>query len=314
MRGGPSSEYDVSLKTGGAILSNLPSHFEPLDILISKDGTWHHRGLTTTPEKVLRQVDVVFNALHGEYGEDGEVQRTLEAFGAPYTGSGVLGSVLAMNKMKSKEIAKSLGIRVPRGRLVRRDEDPEHVAKEIFVTFLQPLIVKPVSLGSSVGVTMAMGLLPLIESIARLQDAGYDVLVEERVKGSEATCGVVDGFRGVSKYALLPVEIRPANASKVFDYEAKYQGKAEEICPGNFTREQSEELQRRAIEIHDALGLRHYSRSDFIVTPRGVYYLETNSLPGLTQESLLPKSLQAVGSSLGEFIDHVLTSALKRNI
>lgn len=312
LRGGPSSEYDVSLKTGSTVLTHLPSHFEPLDILIAKDGTWHHRGLTTTPEKILRQVDVVFNALHGEYGEDGEVQRILEAFGAPYTGPGVLGSVLSMNKAKSKEVAKAYGVKVPRARLVQSDESASDVAKEIFVTLHQPLIVKPVSLGSSVGVTLAQGLLPLIAAIQGLQDLGYEVLVEERIKGKEATVGVLDSFRGVPKYALFPVEIRPANKNQLFDYDAKYGGSTEELCPGTFTREESAELQRLATLMHEVLNLRHYSRSDFMVTPRGVYYLETNSLPGLTQESLFPLSLRAVGSSLTEFIDHVLQSAIRK--
>lgn len=312
LRGGPSSEYDVSLKTGGTVLANLPPQYEPLDILISKDGVWHYRGLTTTPEKILRQVDVVFNALHGEYGEDGEVQRTLEAFGAPYTGPGVLGSVLSMHKGKSKEIAASLGVKTPRSRLVGLDESVVLAAQNIFVTLHQPLIVKPVSLGSSVGVSMVQGLLPLTQAIQQLQDAGFEVLVEERIKGKEATCGVVEKFRGVPQYVLLPVEIRPANKDQLFDYEAKYSGSTEEICPGSFTREESDELQRLAVLMHSALDLRQYSRSDFMVSPRGIYYLETNSLPGLTKESLFPISLRAVGSSLSEFVDHVLQVAIHK--
>jgi D-alanine-D-alanine ligase len=312
LRGGPSSEYEVSLKTGGAVLSALPAVYEPIDIFISKDGEWHYRGKSTTPEKALRQIDVAFNAMHGEFGEDGEVQRILDAFGVPYTGSGTLGSSLSIHKGRSKSIAQNIGLKVPRARVITVDDNAQEVGKELFQTFHPPYIVKPIALGSSVGVSMVSGMLPLIAAIAALQSAGVDMLVEERIKGKEATVGVIDHFRDKPQYALLPVEIRPNRGKDFFDYDAKYGGASEELCPGTFTKEESAELQRQARAIHDALHLRHYSRSDFIVTPRGIYYLESNSLPGLTPESLFPKSLAAVGSTMGEFLDHVIKATLTR--
>lgn len=309
LRGGPSSEYDVSLKTGQAVLRNIGEQYEPLDIFIDRTGTWHYRGRPTTPSKVLSQVDVVFNALHGEYGEDGEVQRLLDLFGTPYTGSRGMASALAMNKKRSKEIAESFGFKTPRSVIIDQDRDTDSQAKEIYLKLFQPLVVKPVGLGSSVGVFFAQGVGPLIDAIDRLRPLGQDIMVEEYRKGKEATAGVIDHFRDAPRYALLPVEIRPAGKSPIFDYHAKYDGASEEICPGNFSRIESEELQRIAVAMHDALNLRHYSRSDFIVARDGIYYLETNTLPGLTEESLFPKSLAAHGSSLGEFVDHLLTIA-----
>jgi D-alanine-D-alanine ligase len=310
LRGGPSSEYDVSLQTGGTVLSNLGEQYEPLDFFIDKSGQWHHRGRPTEPAKALNQVDVVFNALHGEYGEDGEVQRLLDSYGVPYTGSKPLASALAMNKVRSKEIAESLGFKTSRHMLVDLNRDTEEQAKEMYYTLFQPLVVKPVALGSSVGVVFAQGLQPLIDAIDSLRPLGQSIMVEEYKNGVEATVGVVDQFRGRPRYTLLPVEIRPARKSPIFDYTCKYDGTSEEICPGNFSNEQSAELQRMATEIHDALNLRHYSRSDFIVTPKRIYYLETNTLPGLTQSSLMPKSLAAVGATLPEFLNHVLDLAL----
>jgi len=122
---------------------------------------------------------------------------------------------------------------------------------------------------------------------------------------------VVDNFRNEEIYSLLPVEIRKSNDSAFFDYQAKYGGKSEEICPGNFTVAEKKIIQNMAKEAHQALGLRHYSRSDFIINPRrGIYILETNTLPGLTSESLLPKSLKAVGCSLPDFLDHLIILAL----
>lgn len=311
LRGGPSSEYEVSLQTGSAVLSNLDEKYDVHDYFIDKSGEWHHRGKPIEPARALRQVDVVFNALHGEYGEDGGVQRLLESFGVPYTGSGPLASALAMNKLRSKEIAENLGLKIAKHRLVDLNRDTEEQAKEIYFSMFQPFVVKPVSLGSSVGVRFAQGLQPLIEAIDSLRSTGQAIMVEEYKKGVEATVGVIDSFRDSPRYTLLPVEIRPAKKSPIFDYACKYGGESEEICPGNFSLEQSKELQRAASAMHDALNLRHYSRSDFIVTPKRIFYLETNTLPGLTRESLMPKSLAAVGASLPTFLDHVIALALK---
>ena len=310
LRGGPSSEYDVSLQTGSTVLSNLGEKYDPQDFFIDKGGQWHHRGKPIEPGKALRQVDVVFNALHGEFGEDGEVQRIIEAFGVPYTGSGPLASALAMNKLRSKEIAQGLGFKTARHMLIDFNRDTEEQAKEIYYTLFQPLVVKPVSLGSSVGVVFAQGLQPLIDAIDSLRPLGKNIMAEGYKKGVEATAGVVDEFRGRSRYTLFPVEIRPARKSPIFDYACKYDGTSEEICPGNFSSAQSSELQRMATEMHSALNLRHYSRSDFIVTPKRIYYLETNTLPGLTKESLMPKALLAAGATLPEFLNHVIDLAL----
>jgi D-alanine-D-alanine ligase len=141
------------------------------------------------------------------------------------------------------------------------------------------------------------------------------VIVEEFISGKEATCGVVEDFRGQKHYSLIPIEIR--HGRDFFDYHSKYNdiknGGAEEICPGNFSETERDALKQMAIGAHKALHLRHYSRSDFIVHPRrGIYILETNSLPGLTETSLLPKSLQAVGSNIKEFLSHLIKKTLEK--
>ena len=135
------------------------------------------------------------------------------------------------------------------------------------------------------------------------------VLVEEYIKGREATVGVIDDFRGEKTYALMPVEIIPPPEHSFFNYEAKYGGKSIERVPGNFTQEEKNELTNTARAVHEGLGLSHYSRSDFILSPRGLYFLEVNTLPGLTDESLLPKAVAAIGSRLPDFLEHVLDLA-----
>ena len=151
LRGGPSREHEVSLATGAAILANLPQErYTTRDIYIDKGGQWYDRGQATSPERVLRQVDVVLNGLHGEYGEDGEVQRLLERFGVRYAGTDSFGSYLAIHKLMAKTRAKEAELLTPEFRYIEHPEDAEVVTHEIIRTFHQPVVVKPVNWGSSV--------------------------------------------------------------------------------------------------------------------------------------------------------------------
>lgn len=313
LRGGPSREHEVSLKSGAAILANLTEErYAAHDIYIDKSGVWHDRGRPTSPERVLRQLDVALIGLHGEYGEDGEVQKLLERFGVPYAGADSFGSYLAMHKVMAKARAQEEGLLTPAFQYIESIADVDEAARDIIRKFHQPVIVKPVGWGSSVGVSIVGGYAPVHDAILHLFDEGAPgVLVEEFIRGREATAGVVEGLRGEALYSLPTIEIIPPE-DDFFSYDAKYSGKTREVCPGNFSRVATEELQRAAKVMHRALGLRHYSRSDFIVAPKGIYYLETNTLPGLTTESLLPKSLAAVGVTFPDFLSHLVNLALGR--
>ncbi len=316
LRGGPSREYDVSLKSGAAILRALTDHgsYTPRDIFIDRAGQWHRSGAPTTPAQALSQADVVFNALHGEYGEDGSVQHTLDTLGVPYTGSGTFASSIAFNKDSAKQALKKLDIRMPRGIVVRRadvEDGVEDYALDLFRSFHMPVIIKPLVGGSSIGVMLVTHFDALVEGLRSSLQSSSAVLVEEYIRGREATVGVIDGFRGERRYALPPVEIIPPEGSVFFDHHAKYSGESIEQCPGKFGGQDKYELMDLARRVHEGLDLSHYSRSDFIVTKRGIYFIEANTLPGLTEESLLPKALAAVGSSLPEFLEHVITLAQK---
>ena len=315
LRGGPSSEYEVSLKTGASVLKNLNrERYEPRDILIAKDGAWHMDGFRRGEDYILHRVDVVFNALHGEYGEDGKVQRIMEHFGAPFTGSLSLPSAIAMNKVMTKNNVAGTSVRLPRHIVIENsDENLERKIIDAWKTFTQPSVVKPMALGSSVGVGIARDFPTLRALILGVLKKSDGAMVEEYIQGREATCGVVENFRGEEIYQLLPVEIIPPPERDFFDYQAKYSGISREICPGNFSAEEKKEIQQAARLVHKTLGLGHYSRSDFIVSPkRGIYFLEVNTLPGLTSESLFPKSLVAIGCSLPDFLEHLIMLALDR--
>lgn len=313
LRGGPSSEHEVSLSTGSAILKNLPTeHFTPRDIFIDKAGRWYERGRPVEPAQILRSVDAVIIGLHGEYGEDGEVQKLLERFGVPYTGSDSFGSYLAMHKVLAKHRAEEIGLLTPKYHLIEKHDDLDRIVHEVVQSFMQPVVVKPVAAGSSVGIALTHGHAPLSEAARSILDAGSGVLIEERIRGREATVGVVEGLRGEELYVLPPIEIIPPETRPFFDYEAKYGGETREICPAPFPKNVTKELMDSARKIHKALGLRHYSRTDFIVSPKGIYYLETNTLPGMTEQSLLPKALGAVGIQFSDFLSHLVSLALKK--
>jgi D-alanine-D-alanine ligase len=310
LRGGPSPEYEVSLNTGKNILANMPEDFEPVDILISKDGIWHESGIEKSPEKILRKLDLVINGLHGSYGEDGRVQKILETFRVPFTGSDSVSSAFSMNKAISKDIYRGIGLKTPFSKTIPFERLSVSAIRDAYHSIPSPFVVKPSAAGSSIGVYVSRSLPELEEAVIAASRFSPSVIVEEFIGGKEATSGVIDGFRGSSYYPLVPVEIR--HGKDFFDYDSKYlESGTQEICPGNFSEQETQDLAEMAIAAHRALGLRHYSRSDFIIHPkRGIFILETNSLPGLTEHSLVPKSLKAVGSSIKEFIEHLIHKIL----
>jgi D-alanine-D-alanine ligase len=316
LRGGPSSEYEVSLRSGASVLESLDREkYEPRDIFIDRQGSWHLHGIPLAPERALRGVDVAWNAIHGEYGEDGRLQRILDALAVPYTGSRAHESTLAFNKHRTKEAVAEAGMRVAYGKVVEVPQSPdgrERLALELFRSMPLPLMVKPVIGGSSVGTTRVMHFHALPYALEQVLQVSERALVEELIVGTEATVGVIDDFRGQDLYALMPIEILPP-PGRFFDAEVKYNGQTIERVPGNFTPEQKSELERLAKLAHKTLGASHYSRSDFIVSKRGIYFLELNSAQavGLTKESLLPKALEAAGAPLPHFIDHIVSLARK---
>ncbi len=315
LRGGLSDEYQVSLWTGASVLENIDRKlFEPLDIIISKSGEWLLNGKAYLPEHILHTIDVVFVALHGTYGEDGTLQRLIEKYGVPYTGSKPMPSNIAFNKISTKNFLKETDIKVPDHVHVTRDslKDIGRVSESIVDMFGPQYIIKPVSSGSSVGTMMVKNPLLLPQALTDALSKYEEVMVEVRVPGREATCGVIERYRGDSLYALPPIEIVPPVHSDFFSSDVKYSGETEEFCPARFDNSVKDTIEGIAKLVHQTLNLSQYSRSDFIVADDGVYFLEVNTLPGLTKESLFPKAISAVGGTYTEFITHLLTDALSQ--
>lgn len=312
LRGGPSEEYAVSMETGSAVLRALKAlGYKHKDVTITKKGDWLEGGFVKTPDQALEAVDVVFLALHGVYGEDGQVQRILERKNIPFTGSRALSSGIAFNKELTKHTLKPHGINMPKHRRVSRVE-LDRLREEIPVIFSDlgaELFVKPIANGSSLGAAYVPNHDTLYRVLNDLLSTYEHVLVEEFIRGKEATVAVLENFRNQPLYVLPVVEIIPPNGTPLFSHADKYNGTTQEIVPGRFSYHEKSKLAEAAELVHRVIDCKHYSRSDFIVKNGEVYFLEVNTLPGLTAESLFPKAAQAVGLEYNHLIEHLINSA-----
>lgn len=293
--GGWSGEREVSLsgarqiQKGLLALGHVVTLFDPARDL---------RGLygATTGQ------DFAFINLHGSPGEDGLIQCLLERVGLPYQGSDSRASLLALNKAVSKQIFEAAGLTTPAWEFVPAC----HVADwRPLLPF--PLVVKPNTGGSSLGVGILASEAELDAYLGQPEIAGQDLLAETLIQGQELTCGVLEG------HVLPPILIRP-RSGVFFDYQSKYvAGATEEICPAPISEELTGQLQSMARAAHDALGLCDYSRSDFMVAADGTpYLLEVNTLPGMTATSLLPQEALAVGLPFEQLLARLVELGLRK--
>jgi D-alanine-D-alanine ligase len=259
-----------------------------------------------------RRIDVAFVAIHGAWGEDGTIQGLLELLGIPYVGSGVLASALAMDKVMAKVVLEAAGIDVPRGFAV---DAATHARDDAAVgrataAIGYPVVVKPVRQGSSFGITIVSkpgGLRAAIADALRYDDRA---IVEERLRGTELTVGVLG--REPDLLALPVIEIVPKR--EFFDYRAKYDPElSDEICPARIDDALAQRSQDLALRAHRALGCRDLSRTDMIAADDGrLTVLEVNTIPGMTANSLVPKAARAAGISFAELCDRLVRLALER--
>ncbi len=291
--GGTSSEREVSLRSGGAIYNTLKAaHYNvaPIDA----------RGDLC---KILKKerLDVAFIALHGGHGENGAVQGMLEILGIPYTGSGILASALAMDKEASKKAFLYGGVPVPPFKVLCRGAVPPSVRK----TFPLPLVVKPAAEGSSVGVEIVKKNTDLSGSLRQAFSYGDRVILEKYVEGKEVQIGILNDR------VLGGVEVKPS--LEFYNYEAKYtSGLTEYIFPPRLDRKTYAKVKEAALAAHRALGCCGATRVDLIVdSDRNPYVLEVNTIPGMTETSLLPKIAANAGIDFLSLIEEILAGAIK---
>lgn len=296
LSGGISSEREVSLKGGDQVESALDR--EKYNVL-------RYDPKCDIPEIIKNKdnIDFALFILHGPFGEDGTIQGLMDILDIPYQGSGVLGSSIAMNKVASKRLYTQAGLDIP-GYLVVDGEKPA-VPGPVVEKLGLPLVIKPVSAGSSQGMTLARDMKAVEDGIDLAMAYDSQVILEEYIQGRELTCGVL-GNR--DKMEALPViEIIPEKGHEFFDYESKYiPGACREICPAQVDEEVTRLAMETGITAHNALFLEGYSRTDMILSEGRVYVLETNTIPGMTKTSLFPQSAQAAGLSFSALLDRLI--------
>ncbi|MDP3729490.1 MAG: D-alanine--D-alanine ligase [bacterium] len=306
LMGGPSSEHDVSMKTGKMIMQHLDAEqFSVLPIKIEKDGTW-----PISIDQFRKQADIAFIAMHGEYGEDGQIQSLLESFKIPYTGSNALTSALAMDKVRSMQMLRANGYQVPEY-VVVKNRDPIF-NKEAIKNLGLPLIVKPADRGSSIGlslVTQQQRIVPTIKSAFNYSDT---VLAQQYIFGREVTCGVLE--INCQPIPLTPTHIIPKQA-RIFNFQSKYKvGESHEITPPRMPTPVIKMIQRVAHDVHQLFGCRGMSRTDMILDHNDqIHVLEINTIPGMTETSLLPQAAQHVGIEFPRMLEFIIQSAINHH-
>lgn len=310
LRGGPSREHEVSMWSGAEVVRALGGR--AVDVVIDRHGGWSVAGAPAMAAldalRELAEIDAVFIALHGPFGEDGTMQALLEAAGLSYTGSGPAASALAMDKIRAKLVYAGAGLpTAPAVHRLRGDrvvEVVERAQRELD----PPWFVKPARDGSSFGVSMVKTADELTRALEEMGEV--EALVEPRIEGRELTCGVLESPEG--EPAPLPVtELIPSDRHAFFDFEAKYTpGETNEVTPAEIDDGLRDRIQALAVRAHRTLGCRHLSRTDFMVRTDGaIFLLETNTIPGMTPTSLVPQAAAVAGLSFETLVGRLVELA-----
>ncbi len=318
LAGGLSMERNVSLSSGTRICRALRARGHqaalvdlflglegydgaPESIFDAPDGLCGDFSVAPDVLRVCAMADVVFIALHGVCGEDGRVQAAFDLLGIPYTGSGYLGSAIAMDKDLTKRLVAPYVTTAKWRALKYTADEIDAIADETEL----PCVVKPNANGSSIGVTIAHTRGEVAAALTECLHFGAQVVIEQYIHGRELQVGILDGK------ALPAIEIIPKTG--FYDYANKYQaGAAEEVCPAPIPAEWEEKLRSATETVFRVLELSVYSRADFIVTEDGTpYFLEINTLPGMTPTSLVPQEAAAAGIGYGELCERIVTSSLR---
>lgn len=295
LMGGKSTEREISLKSGRAVEASLRRQG---CAVVGMD----------VDEKVAQRlreegIGLAVNTLHGRGGEDGTIQGLLEILGIPYTGSGVLASAIGMNKVITKRLLESNGIPTPKFSVFRASGPVPKGPRTLPPGLELPVVIKPSTEGSTVGVSIVEEAGGIEAACAEAFRHGDEILVEEYIQGHEVTVGILD------ETPLPVIEIVPKEA--FYDYKAKYtQGMTEYIVPARLSKEATREIQKLGLKVHQLIGCRGCTRVDFRVNPQErPFVLEINTLPGMTETSLLPRAAKAAGISYDELVGRMIRSA-----
>lgn len=303
--GGPSSEHEVSLSSAQNVIANIDTEiYQPISILISKEGVFDIEGKEYQVEDAIKELknicDAVLPVLHGSFGEDGTLQALLEKENIRFVGSGSSASRVAIDKNQSNQLFEKNGLSIPRSQVISTDKS------EVFIDF--PIIIKPISEGSSVGLYRC-DTAEMFEDIkGQIFSHHSQMLAQEYIQGREFTCCIIeiDGNN-----VALPASEIVLKDSELFNYDAKYTaGKCSEITPAVIDENTMSAIQDVALVCHQVLGCKSISRTDVIMADSGkIYVLETNTLPGMTKTSFVPAQAEAHGLSIKGLVSILIRSA-----
>jgi D-alanine-D-alanine ligase len=316
--GGDSGEFDVSVMSGKVVWKHLDRElFDPYLILV-RDGKWTYENIDgrTFPinkedfslhldDQVVR-FDAIFNAIHGTPGEDGKFQGYLEMLRMPVTSSDLATSSITFNKHFCNGFVRNLGVRVSRSVII--DSKSNWTADSLLSRVQLPVFVKPNRGGSSVGTSKVSDVSRLVDAVELAFQSDRQVMVEEFIPGREITCGIIP-WKG-SPLALPLTEI--VSKKEFFDYEAKYLGKSDELTPAPIPEEVAEECRKTSLMLYRELNCRGIVRCDYIFNDDGLFFLEVNTVPGLSEPSIVPQQAAAHGISLKEMFTEAILDAIAR--
>lgn len=311
--GGYSSEYKISIKSGEVVYKTLSKEkdINLYKVIIKKD-EWYHEDKDFKKYEIkkdtfqiikndqLISIDLVFNTIHGIPGENGEIQSYLEKIGINQTSSESYESKITFDKNICKEEIKKIGYLTPKSLIINKNDDYD--VEEILSKLKLPIFIKPNAGGSSFGISRVDDKKNIINSINFCFKEDDNALIEEEISGREISVGVIKYKNKI--ISLPPTEIISHNS--FFDYDAKYNGESDEITPADITKEEEEEVRKTSLDIYKKLNIKGFSRCDFILRNNLFYFLEVNTNPGLTEESILPQQAIAANISLKDLFRSVI--------
>lgn len=310
LRGGTSDEHNISLKSGEQFKKRIDGLQNVTDITVDREGEWFIDGVPYEKRNLVRDFDMVVNTMKGGEGEDGRLSKYLDTFGVKHSNAPVFGSALSHNKNEFKKFLKRYEIKTPHSILIDGDLDVEMQKRDLHNKMFLPAVVKPVANGSSIGVFIARDFDEMKKYVDWILKRDRFALVEEYIDGLDVSVLTTRDFRGKEIYSFLPVGI---DTQDVITYDHKFNNTHTFFPIHSLSREQKEMVEDIAKSVHAKLDLDTLAMTDFRVHPkRGVYALETNTVPSLEDKSVYDESLRLVGVSEDELVDHIIKLSLNK--
>jgi D-alanine-D-alanine ligase len=310
LKGGTSDEHPISIRSGEQLKNRMEGYQNVTDIMVDRSGEWFVEGAPYDKRNLVRDFDMVINTMKGGDGENGRLTKYLDTFGVKHTNANAFGSTLSHNKHEFKNFLKRHEIKTPHHFLIDGEGDIEAQKRELHHKMFLPAIVKPVANGSSIGVFLAHNFDEIKQYVDWILKRDRFALVEEYIDGLDISVMTTRNFRGQEVYSFVPVGI---DTPDIINYDHKFNNSHTFFPVQNLSRDQREMIEDIAKTVHTKLDLDTLAMTDFRVHPkRGVYVLETNTVPSFEDNSVYDESLRIVGVNEEEFVDHIINLALHK--